>query len=668
MPRPIVPAHQRQRAAEACNLCRETKKRCSGSAPCTQCVRRGLEGQCFITYAPRGSRTRARAEAARAAAAAGVNSTTTEQMSTSSVQSSQLNETDEGYRPLSPSHSQQDDEKDSQEASATNPPRMLLNSRGERVYIGGAASISFLQIVRNLVSQQIGPSAFSHNEKSDTMLEIESPTATTNDETNAMRLSPEQKQQYLRSYYVVTEALIHVFDAPELETLLNLNDEGYSPSPNISPLKQASIDLVIAIGAQCESLSSARTIGQAYFRRARSQAFVGFLEDPDLDMVRTFLLMAFFMLGECRRNAAFMYLGVAAKAALALGLHSRESYAAKPGPEDQSKLRVWMSVCILDKLVNSLLGRPSASAQIRSADSKLDDVAQVGDSITEHLMASNKVSTIINDITDTLYDQKKVTTPIVEQFLQDIERWKRELPASVKIPTGDPSPGTVTQQHGAIAKVYVSCLYYLAVMLVSRPFLVSALTSKGLGKGAHSQLAAACLDAAMYLSQTCSEALNAGLLQGNMCIMKALVFASGLVLGLEIFAKYPVESDINNAFQGAKDVLRHLATQSPQAAHYLDILTTLSGAIDKRRSNEASTGRSRYVSKLFSLDTPAESSASQPAQVTLDDMFPFTLQTPQMGDETMQDWVFQQPEGGGDLGLDWETLNVSLWDTYPFLS
>jgi hypothetical protein len=180
-----------------------------------------------------------------------------------------------------------------------------------------------------------------------------------------------------------------------------------------------------------------------------------------------------------------------------------------------------MSVCILDKLVNSLLGRPSASAQIRSnSSSKLDDVAQKGDSITEHLMASNRVSTIINDITDTLYDQKKVTTAIVEQFLQDIERWKRELPASVKIPSADPSPGTVTQQHGAIAKVYVSCLYYLAVMLVSRPFLVSALTSKGPGKGAHTQLAAACLDAAMYLSQTCSEALNAGLLQGNMCIMK----------------------------------------------------------------------------------------------------------------------------------------------------
>ncbi|KAM0191630.1 hypothetical protein ACHAPA_010815 [Fusarium lateritium] len=543
---------------------------------------------------------------------------------------------------------------------------MLLNSRGERVYIGGAASISFLQIVRNLVSQQIGPSAFSHNENSDTMLEIESPTATTHDEASVLRLDQEQKKRYLRSYHVVTEALIHVFDASELEELLGTDQIEPFNTSQLPPLKQASVDLVIAIGAQCESLSSARTIGQAYFRKARTQAFVGFLEDPDLDMVRTFLLMAFFMLGECRRNAAFMYLGVAAKAALALGLHSRESYAAKPDLGDQSKYRVWMSVCILDKLVNSLLGRPSASAQIRSdSSSKLDDVAQPGDRITECLMAANRVSSIINDITDTLYDQKKVTTPIVEQFLQDIERWKRDLPASVRIPAGDANSG---MQNGTIAKVHVSCLYYLAVMLVSRPFLVSTLTAKPLSKGAHSQLAAACLDAAMYLSQTCVEALNAGLLQGNMCIMKALVFASGLVLGLEIFAKFPVESDINNAFQGAKQVLKHLSTQSPQAEHYLDILITLSGAIDKRRSTETSTGRSRYVSKLFSLDTPTQGAGSQTGQEMLDTMFPFTDgQSGQMVDETMEDWVFQQPEGG-DFSLDWESLNVSLWDTYPFLS
>ncbi|KAM5359830.1 hypothetical protein ACJZ2D_014172 [Fusarium nematophilum] len=646
MPRPKVPAHQRLRAAEACNLCREAKKRCSGSAPCSQCLRRGLEHQCFITYAPRGSRTRARAEAP-ARAASDANSWTQDAPTVSPTKPSNaqtcpdvVNE----FQPLSPSDSRQEEEEGASmsertdASSTTNPSRMLLNLRGERVYIGGAASISFLQIVRDVVTKQIGPSAFSHNEKSDTMLEIESPqTNAPEPEIHTMELDAEQKQKYLTSYYAVTEALIHIFDPSELEALVMSDNVALEGSSSPPPLKQAAVGLVIAIGAQCESLSSSQSVGQVYFREARRRAFMGFLEDPDLDMVRAFLLMAFYMLGECRRNAAFMYLGIAAKAALALGLHSRDSYAKTPGPADQVRLRVWMSICIVDKLVNSILGRPSATARIRTDD--------------------------------TLYDQKKITTPIVEQLLQDVERWKRELPESVRNPIGvdGTSPGSSAAQNGAIGRAHISCFYYLAVMLVSRPFLISSLTARPTNTTSHSQLAGACLDAAMYLAQTCIEALNAGLLQGNMCIMKALVFAAGLVLGFEIFAKPPVDSDIEMAFQGAKEVLKHLATQSPQAAHYWEILTSLSSAISKRRASEASAGRSRYVSKIFSLDASASSGESRGAEAQWPQATPNDAQfLLRMDDEATSNWPLPQLEGG-DLCLDWESLNISQWDSFPFL-
>ncbi len=54
--------------------------------------------------------------------------------------------------------------------------------------------------------------------------------------------------------------------------------------------------------------------------------FEGMLLDPSLDMICIFLLMSMYMLGACRRNGAFMYLGVAARSAHALGLHVPESY------------------------------------------------------------------------------------------------------------------------------------------------------------------------------------------------------------------------------------------------------------------------------------------------------------------------------------------------------
>ena len=83
----------------------------------------------------------------------------------------------------------------------------------------------------------------------------------------------------------------------------------------------AAFKLAIAIGIQCknsdvchpEDAASILAEGQKY-------AFEGMLCDVSLGAVRIFLLMAFYMLGACQRNAAFMYLGIAAKAASALGL------------------------------------------------------------------------------------------------------------------------------------------------------------------------------------------------------------------------------------------------------------------------------------------------------------------------------------------------------------
>lgn len=58
MPRPRVLPSQRRRAAEACNFCRDAKKKCSGTAPCSHCLRRGIGSQCIITLRPRGPRTK----------------------------------------------------------------------------------------------------------------------------------------------------------------------------------------------------------------------------------------------------------------------------------------------------------------------------------------------------------------------------------------------------------------------------------------------------------------------------------------------------------------------------------------------------------------------------------------------------------------------------------
>lgn len=89
----------------------------------------------------------------------------------------------------------------------------------------------------------------------------------------------------------------------------------------------ASLYLMIAIGAQSHTANEReKEIACRYFTQSRHMVFEAMLQDPTISMIRAFLLAAFYMLGACRRTTAFMYIGVASKAAGILGLHETGEY------------------------------------------------------------------------------------------------------------------------------------------------------------------------------------------------------------------------------------------------------------------------------------------------------------------------------------------------------
>lgn len=61
-----------------------------------------------------------------------------------------------------------------------------------------------------------------------------------------------------------------------------------------------------------------------HFARAQQAAFQHFLIEPSLDMIVSFILMAFYMFCACRRNTASLYLGIASRGATILGLHTSD--------------------------------------------------------------------------------------------------------------------------------------------------------------------------------------------------------------------------------------------------------------------------------------------------------------------------------------------------------
>lgn len=123
------------------------------------------------------------------------------------------------------------------------------------------------------------------------------------------------------------------------------------PSKTMAALR----DIMIAIGAQTSKNGFAlMRVERFFFRRAQQCAFAGMLENPSLDLIRLFILMSFYMLGACRRNAAFMYLGVASRAAAALGLHLTSFTQLEA--DEQQKRQVNCRGCSLF-LTNMILGR-----------------------------------------------------------------------------------------------------------------------------------------------------------------------------------------------------------------------------------------------------------------------------------------------------------------------
>lgn len=111
-----------------------------------------------------------------------------------------------------------------------------------------------------------------------------------------------------------------------------------SPAQLTDRTALASLYLMIAIGAQVRGSSKDDVVrASKYFTQGRKMAFEKWLEDPTVSLVRTFVLMAFYMFGACRRNSAFMYLGVAAKSADILGLHAAAQNRHMSKPERDSR-------------------------------------------------------------------------------------------------------------------------------------------------------------------------------------------------------------------------------------------------------------------------------------------------------------------------------------------
>lgn len=135
-----------------------------------------------------------------------------------------------------------------------------------------------------------------------------------------------------------------------------------------------------------------------------------------------------------------------------------------------------------------------------------------------------------------------------------------------------------------------------------------------------------------------------------------------------MFSQKEVDTALDSVFSGALDILRMLSQQSAQAAHYLEILTFLSTAITEQRQRLASQSRhsrSRYVSKLFSLNRRR---SPELQETESSGVSPLVSQSTASQPNEYADRSLTMPADIDDAFSGWEGMELPLWDSFPYIA
>ncbi|KAL2825053.1 hypothetical protein BDW59DRAFT_180004 [Aspergillus cavernicola] len=581
MPRPKVRPENRQRSARACVACKSSKIRCDALQPCASCIRRDQADSCSYSGVDRRRRH------------------------------STVNIPENGHTRTTPR---------SENSRTPVSDDIVPNLLREKVYVGETSSQSFLHFLRQTVKAYIGSVPFTDGERQYVTLDVDLPIVGSDVSLNA---PPEKLHSLLESYFEATSGILDLFTTEEIGILVQ--ERTISRESTVHSLvkedEAAALDLALAIGAQARGLSDDLPLCKAYFSHARKVALQSMFTSQSLSTIRLFLLLVFYMLGACNRNGAAMFLGVAVKAAFMLGLHGSLHDNDLYMDEKRTRLRLWNSIQNIDVLSSFILGRPKDSPLM---DHGLTETKSPDNDMQSAFGAMVKVCRLIVDIIDS---QRKNTgllhVPSAETQLQRLRHWSRALPHNLRqfsTTTLHRKPLDSYDRQSLTGAMHISCVYYFAVILVTRPFLVAYLTSRLRGKAPHnlisdpdqasdiniknnkvSRIGWVCVGASLHMVDMCVQAKTVNFTFGNLCLLKAWIFGAALVLGFSMFAGEP-RQDIDDGFNNACTIIAEIAFTSPQAQLYHGILTSFASAIEayrQRKEDEQQMTVQRYMDRVL---------------------------------------------------------------------
>ncbi|RMD43285.1 hypothetical protein DV735_g1824, partial [Chaetothyriales sp. CBS 134920] len=531
--------------------------------------------------------------------------------------------------------------------------RLLKDGHGKFVFVGDSSNLAFVQNIRRLVKSEIGESGLTSDSLRHTMVENISPPPTLQKMYTLRKPGLAEAKELVRAYSLATSGVIDLFDIDDLvqgiETWRNGKGaaidrdeeerlQRQQQQSGVGEFSASTFYLVLAIGMQVRgtkgrelknngsnSVASYASQAEMYLQRGRELVTSSFMDDPSLLTVQSYILIVFYMLTVCRRNGAFMLLGIAVRAAYALGLHRSDISSLFEAKERRSRERVWKSLRTLDLYMSASLGRPPATSEIDGGSVSWDGKERSYDGVKVDGLDSSamlRMCFIFERILNEVYCRREIRVQLVESISRQSRDWTLQLPVGLRADGLDLKGEGQTLVH-TIGVAHLKGSYYWSIILLTRPFLifkddddVDANTTRNVT----TTLSEACIDAALRSVEIATDLIHTPGVPKRLFMVSNSTFVSAMVIGFAIFGDFDRAFPLLSSIDQAIAILSILAQDDPSARRYEQISTYLRQAAAEhiRRRDENEVGRrTQDISNIFGNPTQEVEGERSVAQAIL---------------------------------------------------
>ncbi|KAK8221422.1 fungal-specific transcription factor domain-containing protein [Phyllosticta capitalensis] len=502
---------------------------------------------------------------------------------------------------------------------------MLQDPTGRLLYIGDSATLSFLQLLRMMVENVVGPSAFTVDPRRHKITETPFSLPPNSRHTH---LLPDKRTAYILvdSFFINTHGVLQIFDQ---QTFTSSLERCYSDPLTTEPSWLCLLNMVFAIGLMLATPRRGTTefaiieklhkehadLGEVFYLNAKglNDPLYGF-EDADFWSVQALALMSFYMLVKSKRNTAFALLGMAVRSAYALGLHREETMVIFNSEEQTARRNLWRSLFVMDRFLSLGLGRPTAISEDDCSgdtlkpsqpddpdafgfDSALGTSISQGNTNGTALEAAVRSCSVIGRILKEVYQKRRISTRLAQEIADVCKQWPRALPNHLhwrQAATATPTQG--------IAILHVNLFYCHSIIVLTRPFFLYIMNSevqRNNGTMAVQPLPSrqrytrmekfseACVIASTHTIILVQNAFEAGYLPRRNPAVVYFLLPAALILLANEFASLYTNGATDQCVANSINILSYCAEADAQTARHLEIIKTFRDVIVRQRDRRA---------------------------------------------------------------------------------